>query len=65
MAIPPEKKAQLLQATREAAAAFVEDMACIRETLARADKITPGEIRRLSAILRRLLVDADLDHMFA
>jgi hypothetical protein len=60
MAISLENKSRLLQATREAAAAFVEDMAYIRETLARADKITPGEIRRLSAILRRLVVDNDL-----
>ena len=44
---------------REAAAAFVEDMAYVRETLARADRTTPGELRRLSAILRRLLIEND------
>ena len=60
MTISPERKAKLLEATREAAAAFVEDMAYIRETLARADRTTPGELRRLSAILRRLLIEDDL-----
>jgi hypothetical protein len=52
--------ARLLLATREAAAAFVEDMAYIREALGKADRTTPGEIRRLSAVLRRLLIDKDL-----
>ena len=35
-------------------------MAYVRETLARADRTTPGELRRLSAILRRLLIENDL-----
>jgi hypothetical protein len=60
MAISPENKARLLLVTHEAAAALVEDMTYIRETLARADRITPGELRRLSATLRRLLIDNDL-----
>jgi hypothetical protein len=60
MAISSETKSRLLQATREAAAAFVEDMAYVRAMLANAYQITPGEIRRLSAVLRRLLVDNDL-----
>jgi hypothetical protein len=60
MPISSEKKAKLLLATSEAAAAFVEDMGYIRETLAKADRTTPGEIRRLSAVLRRLLIHNDL-----
>jgi hypothetical protein len=54
-----EERARLLDATKEAAAAFVEDMTHIRETLAEQDQL-PGRLRRLSAVLRRLLVDNDL-----
>jgi hypothetical protein len=64
MPISSEKKAKLLLATSEAAAAFVEDMGYIRETLAKADRTTPGEIRRLSAVLRRLLIHHDLRSIF-
>jgi hypothetical protein len=60
MSISPENRARLLSATREAASSFVEDMGYIRETVGKADKITPGELRRLSAVLRRLLIDSDL-----
>jgi hypothetical protein len=60
MTISPETKARLLEATKEAAAAFGEDMAYLREALERADRTTPGELRRLSAILRRLLIENDL-----
>ena len=59
MSISPETTARLLLATREAAAAFLEDMAHIRGVLAK-QKQTPGEIRLLSGILRRLTVDNDL-----
>ena len=57
--ISPEERSRLILATKEAAAAFVEDMAHIRETLAKQDQL-PGQLRHLSAILRRLLVDNDL-----
>jgi hypothetical protein len=60
MPISPESRARLLLASREAASTFVEDMGYIRETAAKADKITPGELRRLSAVLRRLVIDNDL-----
>jgi hypothetical protein len=60
MRTSPENLTRLLLATRDAASALVEDLAYIRETLARADRITPGELRRLSAVLRRLLVHNDL-----
>jgi hypothetical protein len=59
MAISPENKARLLSATKEAAAAFVEDMAHIRELLAKNDWPS-REIRHLSAVLRRLLVENDI-----
>jgi hypothetical protein len=59
MPIPPESRARLLIATKEAAAAFVEDMAHIRELRAHEGKL-PGQIRLLSGVLRRLLVDNDL-----
>lgn len=60
MPISPEHQARLLLATREAASTFVEDMGYVRETVAKADKITAQELRRLSAVLRRLLIDSDL-----
>jgi hypothetical protein len=60
MPISPENRTRLLLATREAASTFVEDMGYIRATLAEAGKITPGELRRLSAVLRRLVIDSDL-----
>ncbi len=60
MPISSENRTRLLLATREAASTFVEDMGYIRETVAKADKITPGELRRLSAVLRRLVIDNDL-----
>jgi hypothetical protein len=59
---------QLLNATREAAAAFVEDMPHIRGVSKRAkERIDPdkGELRRLSNELRRLLVDGDLQSVAA
>ncbi len=59
MPISPETRERLLVATKEAAAALVEDMAHIREVLAR-EEIIPREIRLLSGVLRRLLVDNDL-----
>jgi hypothetical protein len=60
MAISSDTKARLLESTKEAAAAFVEDMTYLREAVQRADRTTPGELRRLSAILRRLLIEKDL-----
>jgi hypothetical protein len=54
--LTPERREQLISATREAAAAFVEDLPHIRETV---NKVDPdrGELRRLSNVLRRLLID--------
>jgi hypothetical protein len=54
-----ETLACMLLTTKEAAVAFVEDMAHMREMLARQDH-PPGQIRLLSAVLRRLLVNNDL-----
>lgn len=50
--------------TREAAAAFLEDLEYSREILA-GTKHSPSQIRRLSAILRRLLVEQDLARVAA
>jgi hypothetical protein len=52
----PKSTEELLLTTRAAAAAFVEDMPHVREVLNRVDP-DRGEIRRMSNILRRLLVD--------
>ena len=59
MPISPENRERLLAETKEAAAAFVEDIVHIRETLARQDQV-PRQIRHLSSVLRRLTVDNDL-----
>jgi hypothetical protein len=52
----PELRDKMLVETREAAAAFIEDLAHLREVLQRTDPIR-GEVRRLSGILRRFLTD--------
>jgi hypothetical protein len=51
-----ERRQQLLAATREAAAAFIEDMPHIREIVSKPNP-NRGDPRRLSNILRRLLID--------
>jgi hypothetical protein len=57
--LTPERRAQLRRATREAAAAFMEDIPYLRENLLRPFP-QRAAIRRCSAILRRLLVERDL-----
>jgi hypothetical protein len=56
MSISPETKQRLLNATKESAAAFLEDMRHIRDVL-QPENINRGEIRRLSSVLRRFLID--------
>jgi hypothetical protein len=51
-----EERTQLIKETREAAAAFIEDMPHLREVLNRVDP-DRGELRRSSSVLRRLLID--------
>ena len=50
--------------TREAAVALVDDMEFLRTVLAN-DAPTAGDIRRMSAQLRRILVDAAIDKIAA
>ncbi|MBN8913746.1 MAG: hypothetical protein J0H65_17155 [Rhizobiales bacterium] len=54
-----DRKKRMLEETRPAAISFVEDMEYLRELVA---KVTTnrGELRRLSAVLRRLLVEGDI-----
>jgi hypothetical protein len=53
-----EERAKLIASSRKAAVAFLEDMAYLREVM---EKPTDtAEVRRLSSILRRLLVDRDI-----
>jgi hypothetical protein len=56
MTISTEAKAALLAATREAASALQEDTAHMAEILEH-NAIPRGEIRRISSIMRRLLID--------
>jgi hypothetical protein len=59
MPLSSEQRAKLLTATREAAGAFLEDIQYIRD-IANQTTTLSGEIRRLSVLLRRLLIDRDL-----
>lgn len=59
MPLSSEKRAEMLAQSREAANAFVDDIIEVRRVLATEGASIP-EARRLSAILRRLLVDRDL-----
>jgi hypothetical protein len=59
MSMPEELRNAQLLSTREAAAAFIEDMHHLREVVNRFNP-SRGEIRRLSGILRRLLIERDI-----
>ena len=59
MGLTEEQKAKMLAGTREAASAFLEDMAYIRQIVAK-EVVPRDELRRLSGLLRRFLVDRDL-----
>jgi len=59
LALSPERQIALLASTHEMAVAFLEDIKHVRETVARLDP-ERGELRRLSAVLRRWLIDGDL-----
>jgi hypothetical protein len=54
--LTPEAREQLVSATREAAAAFIEDLAHIRDVVNKTDP-DGAELRRLSNVLRRFLID--------
>lgn len=59
MPMKPEDAARARVATRAAAASFVEDLGHIRDVLSKPN-LERGEVRRMSAILRRFVVDGDL-----
>lgn len=59
-----EKRLKLIEETRQAAFALADDLAFIRKLLAQND-LSPGDIRRMSAQLRRFLVDGDLRRVAA
>jgi hypothetical protein len=59
MPLSPERKAELLQSSKEAASAFLEDTQHLREIVGNNDP-SRGEIRRISGVLRRLLVERDI-----
>lgn len=63
MPISRETTDRLIKATKQAAAAFVEDVAHIREVVEN-PVITAGELRRLSGVLRRILIDKGGDLSF-
>lgn len=56
--LTPEHRAKLLASTKERAAAFLDDIAYLR-ALCKKDQIA-AELRRASAVLRRLLVENDI-----
>jgi len=59
MALSPANRQKLLETTREPAIALAEDVAHLRQFAGKMDP-TASELRRLSSILRRLLVERDL-----
>ncbi|TPK98048.1 hypothetical protein FJ934_04775 [Mesorhizobium sp. B2-4-12] len=59
MALSEEQRAHLLNTTRDAANALVEDMEYLGEVVAKKDT-SRRDIRHLSAILRRLIVESDI-----
>jgi hypothetical protein len=59
-----EQKTKLLATTKPAAAAFLEDMEYIRDVIARIET-SRGELRRLSGVLRRFLVEGDISKIAA
>jgi hypothetical protein len=59
MPLSADQREERLLSTKEAAAAFLDDMQYVREIVAKNDP-SNAEIRRLSVILRRVLVERDL-----
>jgi len=55
-----ERRIELQQKTKGVAAAVIEDLEHIREVISRPNPIK-GELRRLSAVLRRLLTDDEIN----
>lgn len=64
MGMSQDHRIERLALTREAAAAFVEDLQHMREVLGRAEP-SQAELRRLSVTLRRILVERDLTNVAA
>jgi hypothetical protein len=60
MALTEEQRARLMKSTRDAAGAFVEDMEYLREVAKREDT-SRREIRHISATLRKLIVERDIE----
>lgn len=60
MPMSSEQREERLALTRNTAIALIEDLQHLREVLAREDP-SPGELRRLSSTLRRLLLGTDRD----
>jgi hypothetical protein len=56
MAMTPEHRQKLFVSTKPAAAALLEDLDYLEE-ISRRQTHTRGELRRLSAVLRRMLID--------
>lgn len=60
MPLTEEQRTRLLKSTRDAAGAFVEDMEHLRE-VAKREETSRREIRHMSATLRKLIVDRDIE----
>jgi hypothetical protein len=56
MALSDAEKAAMIRVTHEAALAMVDDLQHMREIIAKPEP-TPGDIRRMSSQLRRILID--------
>ncbi len=59
MSLSPEIRAQLLKKTQEQAVVLLDDLQHLREVVGK-EQTNAGEIRRLSGVLRRLLVSREI-----
>jgi hypothetical protein len=62
--LPSEERRAMCLATRDAAVAFIEDMDHFRQILNQPE-ISKGDLRRVTAALRRLLVERDITALAA
>jgi hypothetical protein len=64
MSMSPEQRAIMLMETKERAAALLDDIQYFRDLSVSRDQ-SPAELRRVSSVLRRLLIDRDITEVAA
>lgn len=64
MSMSPKQRAIMLRKTKEQAAALLDDIQYLRDLSVSRDQ-SPAELRRVSSVLRRLLIDRDITDVAA